>query len=163
MPSTASARWPCHPGIPETSSAPSRQIRSSPRKGAHMRANPPPLDWRKSSHSGGTGNCVELAAQHGSGTAVRDSKDAEGPVLSFRPAEWAAFARAVRAGLYDSPRAAWRRSSRSGQNGNCVEVSRDATYVAFRDSKAPDAGYLTLSAESFAQLVQRAKCGELDI
>jgi len=65
-------------------------------------------------------------------------------------------------GSSDMSHAAWRKSSRSGQNGNCVEVARAAAHVAFRDSKAPAAGHLTLSAESFAQLVHRAKCGELD-
>ncbi|MER6817695.1 DUF397 domain-containing protein [Spirillospora sp. NPDC000708] len=62
----------------------------------------------------------------------------------------------------DMSRAAWRKSSRSGQNGNCVEVARAAGEVAFRDSKAPEAGHLTLRPESFAQLIRRAKHGELD-
>jgi hypothetical protein len=35
------------------------------------------LIWRKSSYSGGGENCVELAD-----SAVRDSKDPDGPVLS---------------------------------------------------------------------------------
>ncbi|TDC82018.1 DUF397 domain-containing protein [Actinomadura sp. 7K507] len=32
-----------------------------------------------------------------------------------------------------------------------------------RDSKAPDSGHLTLSSESFAQLVARVKRGELHL
>jgi hypothetical protein len=49
------------------------------------------LDWFKSSYSGGEGgNCVEVA--HGSSMIhLRDSKDAQGPQLTFSPAEWAAF------------------------------------------------------------------------
>jgi len=32
---------------------------------------------------------------------VRDSKDREGPVLSFSPDEWAAFTAGVRGGEFD--------------------------------------------------------------
>ncbi|MFF5171298.1 DUF397 domain-containing protein [Micromonospora sp. NPDC000089] len=46
--------------------------------------------WRRSSHSGDEGACVELAALPG-GVAVRDSKDPAGPVLLFRPGSWSAF------------------------------------------------------------------------
>jgi hypothetical protein len=43
--------------------------------------------WRKSSHSGGSGECVEIAAiRHG--IAVRDSKDPDGPLLRFDRTEW---------------------------------------------------------------------------
>lgn len=49
--------------------------------------------WTKSSYSGGEGgNCVEVAdcrcAVH-----VRDSKDAEGAMLSFGAGQWDAFLR----------------------------------------------------------------------
>lgn len=64
--------------------------------------------WRKSSHSGGNGNCVEVAdwrtssfsAQNGNciepGTddnavAVRDGKDPHGPHLAFTPTVWRSF------------------------------------------------------------------------
>ncbi|MCZ4097105.1 DUF397 domain-containing protein [Streptomyces sp. H39-C1] len=48
--------------------------------------------WRKSSHSTGEGgNCVEVAA-HPAAVHVRDSKDPDGPALTFTPAAWAAFA-----------------------------------------------------------------------
>jgi hypothetical protein len=46
--------------------------------------------WRKSSHSGGGNDCVEIAAAT-VGTAVRDSKNPDGPRLSFDSANWAAF------------------------------------------------------------------------
>jgi hypothetical protein len=46
--------------------------------------------WRRSSHSGGDNNCVEVV---GTGVliTVRDSKDAKGGTLSFGHREWQAF------------------------------------------------------------------------
>ncbi len=61
-----------------------------------------PLTWRKSSYSGGTGgNCVEVATLPDGGRAVRDSKQPDGPVLSFTPAEWTAFVAGARDGEFD--------------------------------------------------------------
>jgi hypothetical protein len=52
--------------------------------------------WRKSSLSGGGGsNCVEVA-DAGHTIAVRDSKDALGPVLFFREQAWRQFAARVK-------------------------------------------------------------------
>ncbi|MBA2807101.1 DUF397 domain-containing protein [Streptomyces sp. KM273126] len=50
------------------------------------------LAWFKSSYSGGNdGNsCVELAVTPGT-VHVRDSKDVEGPRLTFAPDAWARF------------------------------------------------------------------------
>ncbi|MFQ6394749.1 DUF397 domain-containing protein [Nocardia sp. KC 131] len=48
--------------------------------------------WRKSTHSGPDGNCVEVAFLVGSNVAVRDTKNnGHGPVLAFAPGEWDAF------------------------------------------------------------------------
>ena len=46
--------------------------------------------WRKSSHSGGGNDCVEIAVVN-KRTAVRDSKNPSGPRLEFHSAQWAAF------------------------------------------------------------------------
>lgn len=57
--------------------------------------------WRKSTRSGpNCDNCVEVAFVDGA-IAVRDSKDPEGPVLIFTPAEWDAFVGGVKDGEFD--------------------------------------------------------------
>ncbi|MFD5060264.1 DUF397 domain-containing protein [Streptomyces sp. NPDC058394] len=57
---------------------------------------PRPLCWFKSSYSGAnTTECVE-AAHLPQATAVRDSKNPDGPVLTFGNASWAGFLTAVR-------------------------------------------------------------------
>jgi hypothetical protein len=53
--------------------------------------------WRKSSHSGGSGGqCVELATTCGL-TAVRDSKNPDGPQLVFAGDAFSSFLRNVKA------------------------------------------------------------------
>ena len=48
-------------------------------------------EWKKSTRSGGnSGQCVEVR-RHGGAVQVRDSKDPNGPVLTFTNAEWGAF------------------------------------------------------------------------
>ncbi len=59
------------------------------------------LTWRKSSHSGGNGACVEIAVPGAASVAVRDSKDPQGPQLHFSRQAWAAFASATGAGSFD--------------------------------------------------------------
>lgn len=60
------------------------------------------LIWRKSTHSGTNGgDCVEVADLPDGGRAVRDSKNPQGPVLSFTPSEWQAFTAGVRDGQFD--------------------------------------------------------------
>jgi hypothetical protein len=52
--------------------------------------------WKKSSYSGNSGNCVEVA-DLGHAVAVRDSKDPEGPVLVVSREEWQRFIQCFRA------------------------------------------------------------------
>ncbi|UGT70533.1 DUF397 domain-containing protein [Nocardia gipuzkoensis] len=59
--------------------------------------------WFKSSHSGGHGDCVEVAFLRGGKIGVRDSKDPTGPALVFTPSEWDAFAAGVAHGEFDRP------------------------------------------------------------
>ena len=66
-----------------------------------LTTQPDEAAWRKSSLSGGNsgGDCVEVASlPDGGGWAVRDSKDPEGPMLSFTPGAWSAFLRSVKSG-----------------------------------------------------------------
>jgi hypothetical protein len=52
--------------------------------------------WRKSSHSGNSGNCVEVGHVPGL-VALRDSKDqGAGPVLSISPAAWSKFTNGIK-------------------------------------------------------------------
>lgn len=45
--------------------------------------SPPTVRWRKSSHSGDQGECVEVAALPTGAIAVRDSKSPDGPRLTL--------------------------------------------------------------------------------
>jgi Domain of unknown function (DUF397) len=55
----------------------------------------------------------------------------------------------------DLSRAEWRKSSYSGQSGNCVEVARNLPgLVAVRDSKEPDGARLVVSHEVWRALVK---------
>jgi Domain of unknown function (DUF397) len=57
--------------------------------------------WRKSSRSGQTGDCVEVAGNLPGAVAVRDSKDRGGPALAVTPEVWHAFVAAVKDGQFD--------------------------------------------------------------
>jgi Domain of unknown function (DUF397) len=54
-------------------------------------------EWRTSSYSGQNGACVEVA-NLAEIVAVRDSKDRGGPVLTFAPDAWRVFTAGVKAG-----------------------------------------------------------------
>ncbi|WP_424531787.1 DUF397 domain-containing protein [Sphaerisporangium viridialbum] len=54
--------------------------------------------WRKSTFSADTGNCVEVASNLPGIFAVRDSKNPTGPALVVEPGAWLAFVRGVKAG-----------------------------------------------------------------
>ncbi|MEV4675444.1 DUF397 domain-containing protein [Actinomadura sp. NPDC049382] len=51
----------------------------------------------------------------------------------------------------------WRKSTRSDDHGNCVELARLAGGVGVRDSKDADAGHLILTRRAFASLIAQAK------
>jgi len=60
--------------------------------------------WRKSSHSGANGDCVEVARPAPGRIAVRDSKDPGGPRLAFTRRQWTAFTRSVTSSNLLEPR-----------------------------------------------------------
>lgn len=59
------------------------------------------FSWTKSSYSGGNGACVEIAVPTTAAIAVRDSKDPEGPRLTFDNSSWKSFVSDVAGGAYD--------------------------------------------------------------
>ncbi|MFJ8539179.1 DUF397 domain-containing protein [Streptomyces sp. NPDC093591] len=55
----------------------------------------PNFEFVKSSYSSGNGECVEVARNIAGAVAVRDSKDADGPILQLTPGSWTAFLRVL--------------------------------------------------------------------
>ncbi|MFI2662593.1 MULTISPECIES: DUF397 domain-containing protein [Micromonospora] len=60
-------------------------------------------------------------------------------------------------------RNAWRKSTRSGNNGQCVEVCNRGHLIDVRDSKAPESGMLSFEAAAWGAFVgsfkAEATCG----
>jgi hypothetical protein len=76
------------------------------------RGSQPAGGWHKASHSTDGSSCVEVTvtydtsqSAHKSGSEklylMRDSKNPDGPVLAFTPAEWEAFVLGVKDGEFD--------------------------------------------------------------
>ncbi|WFE36517.1 DUF397 domain-containing protein [Micromonospora sp. WMMD975] len=59
------------------------------------------VTWRRSTRSGSSGNCVEVATLP-QAVIVRDSKDRQGPMLSVSADRWAGFVRGIKAGTFDA-------------------------------------------------------------
>jgi len=57
----------------------------------------------------------------------------------------------------------WRKSSRSGSNGQCVEVRNQGNAVQVRDSKNPTETILTFNPDEWRAFLDGAKSGEFDI
>ncbi|MEU6645907.1 DUF397 domain-containing protein [Saccharomonospora sp. NPDC046836] len=57
--------------------------------------------WRKSSYSGATGNCVEVARLNDGQIAMRNSRDPRGPALVYTRAEIQAFLAGAKDGDFD--------------------------------------------------------------
>lgn len=64
----------------------------------------------------------------------------------------------------DLTKAHWRTSSRSGANGNCVEVAENLPgIVAVRDTKDRDGGTLVFGDAAWTAFVAGVKDGEFDL
>lgn len=60
--------------------------------------------------------------------------------------------------------ARWRKSTRSGQEGYCVEVATNLSgVVPVRDTKDRDGGTLMFSPESWTAFLAGVKSGEFDL
>lgn len=57
--------------------------------------------WGKSSLSGRSQTCAEIASDRPAAIGVRDSKDPSGPVLVFAPGAWRAFITEVKNHRFD--------------------------------------------------------------
>lgn len=58
--------------------------------------------------------------------------------------------------------AVWRKSSRSGGNGACVELAFHAGVIGVRDSKSTGGAVLVCNPEAWDVFVQGVKSGTLD-
>ncbi|MGW3468787.1 DUF397 domain-containing protein [Saccharopolyspora sp. NPDC000995] len=56
----------------------------------------------------------------------------------------------------------WRKSSRSAQVTDCVEVGRFGDGAAVRDSKQRTAGYFTISGDQWRSFVAGVRAGRFD-
>ena len=68
----------------------------SPNEARDLEASLTRATWRKSSYSGGSGNCVEVAGNLPGAVGVRDSMDPDGRALVFTTRAWLAFADRVK-------------------------------------------------------------------
>ncbi len=68
----------------------------------------PGVRWPKRPACVSYGNCVEVASLPHGGIGVRDSKDAEGPVLRFMTAEWDTFIAGADSDQFDPMRGCFR-------------------------------------------------------
>ena len=64
--------------------------------------------------------------------------------------------------MIDFSRATWRKSTRSQQSGQCVELARVAGVIGVRDSKEPDGPILVFTVEEVAAFLDGVAKGEFN-
>jgi Domain of unknown function (DUF397) len=59
----------------------------------------------------------------------------------------------------------WRKATKSGNGGQCVEVGTTAvgTAAGIRDSKSPERGHLAVDLDAFAAFLADIKAGRRDL
>jgi hypothetical protein len=57
----------------------------------------------------------------------------------------------------------WRKASKSGNGGNCVELAGDTGSVRIRDSKSRERGMITVSAATWTTFMDEIKAGRTDL
>jgi hypothetical protein len=57
----------------------------------------------------------------------------------------------------------WRKSSRSAQGSECVEVGATVNFAAIRDSKNPAGPALLLTPGKFCEMIRAVKTGRFDL
>lgn len=57
------------------------------------------FQWKKSTYSGNSGQCVEISVTHGERVSIRDSKYPYATMLRFSPHVWSSFVGGIKAGL----------------------------------------------------------------
>jgi hypothetical protein len=59
----------------------------------------------------------------------------------------------------------WRKASKSGNGGECVEVGTTAAgrVAGIRDSKSPERGHLAVELDAFAAFLADVKAGRRDL
>jgi uncharacterized protein DUF397 len=57
----------------------------------------------------------------------------------------------------------WRKSRRSADTGNCVEIAENLTSLLVRDSRDPSGPVLVVTAKQWRHLVVRIQGGDLHI
>jgi len=72
------------------------------KRGSNKGMNPVLSQWRKSSYSSDSANCVEVAMMPDQ-IRVRDSKNPDLAALSYAAESWRTFIVAVRAEAFDGP------------------------------------------------------------
>lgn len=65
--------------------------------------------------------------------------------------------------MTDLSHASWRKSTRSGQEGSCVELAALPAAVAVRDSKDPSGPALVFDRRAVRALLDEVKAGTLDL
>jgi Domain of unknown function (DUF397) len=64
--------------------------------------------------------------------------------------------------MTDFSRAVWRKSTRTQQSGQCVEIATVDQVIGVRDSKDPAGPFLVFTRRAFAAFVRGVAHGELD-